>query len=462
MRILVVKRDKIGDLLLTTPLLAHLRRTRPRDEIHLLANDYNAWVVRDNPSVDRLWVYSRVRTGRKVSVPAAFASGWQLVQLRRQRFDVAIVANGAESHRAIKRALAVGAKRVVAYAEDPARWPRVSDPLPPDRERHECDALLGLLAPLGIPPPAEPVWPVFNLPAGEQAFAERWLAERRLAPRRFVVLGLGARRAKKQPTRDQILAWTRRFRDELALDTVFMWTPGRSDSPLYPGDDDVAQPVLDARAVDPPVPRPDPARARARVERAHVALPRLGADALRRREPGRRARVLRRDRRLPFARQLGAARPARDLPGGAQERRRAARGRRARHRARARRGPLRPAFEASVPLTAGYAVNTLVLPKLGTSAMAVTTIKLPDELKERIADVVRDTGKSVHAFMLDAIEQQTRLAELRRQFVADALAAEADALKSGLGFSAADVHAYIEALAKGRKARRPRAKQWRR
>ena len=94
--------------------------------------------------------------------------------------------------------------------------------------------------------------------------------------------------------------------------------------------------------------------------------------------------------------------------------------------------------------------------------MAVTTIKLPDELKERIADVVRDTGKSVHAFMLDAIEQQTRLAELRRHFVADALAAEADALKSGLGFSAADVHAYIEALAKGRKARRPRAKQWRR
>lgn len=94
--------------------------------------------------------------------------------------------------------------------------------------------------------------------------------------------------------------------------------------------------------------------------------------------------------------------------------------------------------------------------------MAVTTIKLPDELKERIADVVKDTGKSVHAFMLDAIEQQTRLAELRRQFVADALAAEAEAIKTGMGFSAADVHAYIESLAQGRKATRPRAKRWRR
>jgi hypothetical protein len=64
-----------------------------------------------------------------------------------------------------------------------------------------------------------------------------------------VVLGLGARRAKKQPTRDQILAWTKRFKDELELDTVFMWTPGKGDSPLYPGDDEVAQPVLDARAM---------------------------------------------------------------------------------------------------------------------------------------------------------------------------------------------------------------------
>jgi len=94
--------------------------------------------------------------------------------------------------------------------------------------------------------------------------------------------------------------------------------------------------------------------------------------------------------------------------------------------------------------------------------MAVTTIKLPDDLKKRIADVVRDSGKSAHAFMLDAIEQQTRLAELRRQFVGDALAAEAEAMSTGTGFSAADVHAYIEGLAKGRKVTRPRAKRWRR
>jgi hypothetical protein len=75
---------------------------------------------------------------------------------------------------------------------------------------------------------------------------------------------------------------------------------------------------------------------------------------------------------------------------------------------------------------------------------------------------VKGTDTSIHAFMLDAIEQQTGLAELRRQFIADALAAEAEAITTGMGFSAADVHAYIGRLAKGRKVARPRAKRWRR
>jgi ADP-heptose:LPS heptosyltransferase len=30
------------------------------------------------------------------------------------------------------------------------------------------------------------------------------------------------------------------------MKTVFMWTPGASDNPLYPGDDEVAEPVLAA------------------------------------------------------------------------------------------------------------------------------------------------------------------------------------------------------------------------
>ena len=59
--------------------------------------------------------------------------------------------------------------------------------------------------------------------------------------------------------------------------------------------------------------------------------------------------------------------------------------------------------------------------------MSATTIKLSQELRQRVERLVRGTGKSMHAFMLDAIEQQTSLAERRKSFVADALAARKEA-----------------------------------
>ena len=59
------------DLLLTTPLLARLKAAVPGVETHLLANDYNAWVVAGNPHVDRLWVYRRVRQGGRTNLRAA-------------------------------------------------------------------------------------------------------------------------------------------------------------------------------------------------------------------------------------------------------------------------------------------------------------------------------------------------------------------------------------------------------
>jgi ADP-heptose:LPS heptosyltransferase len=239
MKVLVVKRDKIGDLLLTTPMLAHLKASRPQAEVHLLANDYNAWVVHGNRDVDRLWVYSRVRHGGKLRLGSVFQNLAVYFRLRRERFDWVIVANGEYSHRAVAAARRVGGARTVAYGEG------VSDPLPRAPQMHEMDRLLAMLAPLGIPASHGMPLPKYELPQTSAVFAARWLRERNLKD--YVVLGLGARRQKKQPTRDQVLRWARHLKEKFSLQTLFMWTPGRTDDPLYPGDDDVAQPVLDAQ-----------------------------------------------------------------------------------------------------------------------------------------------------------------------------------------------------------------------
>ena len=71
MRILIVKRDKLGDLLLARPVISRLAATLPDAEIHLLANDYNAWVARDHPALARVWAFARVRDGSRLRLLAA-------------------------------------------------------------------------------------------------------------------------------------------------------------------------------------------------------------------------------------------------------------------------------------------------------------------------------------------------------------------------------------------------------
>ncbi|HQR53076.1 MAG TPA: hypothetical protein PLZ79_07375 [Burkholderiales bacterium] len=93
--------------------------------------------------------------------------------------------------------------------------------------------------------------------------------------------------------------------------------------------------------------------------------------------------------------------------------------------------------------------------------MATTTLKLPEELRKRVAAAVEGTGQSAHAFMVEAIERQTRLAEQRRSFVADALAAREETRRSGLAYPAGEVHRYMQARARGEKAARPQPRKWR-
>jgi predicted transcriptional regulator len=94
--------------------------------------------------------------------------------------------------------------------------------------------------------------------------------------------------------------------------------------------------------------------------------------------------------------------------------------------------------------------------------MSATTIRLPVVLKRRIASAARRAGKSPHAFMLEAISAETRRAEMRRKFIDDALAADAEMERTGRGYAWEDVKAYLEAKVAGKPVRRPRPRRWRR
>ena len=90
---------------------------------------------------------------------------------------------------------------------------------------------------------------------------------------------------------------------------------------------------------------------------------------------------------------------------------------------------------------------------------ASTTLKLPEKLKSRIARIAKDSGRSPHGVMVEAIEREVGRAERHRQFVKDALAADKAIDAGDAVYNADDVHAWLDRLARNGKAERP--KPWR-
>jgi predicted transcriptional regulator len=92
--------------------------------------------------------------------------------------------------------------------------------------------------------------------------------------------------------------------------------------------------------------------------------------------------------------------------------------------------------------------------------MTTTSLKLPDDLKQRTVSAARQLGISPHAFMLDAIEKAAQAAERRNRFVAEALAAREALLETGQGYDAGEVHAYLKDRVAGKTISRPATKSW--
>jgi predicted transcriptional regulator len=93
--------------------------------------------------------------------------------------------------------------------------------------------------------------------------------------------------------------------------------------------------------------------------------------------------------------------------------------------------------------------------------MATTSLKLPDELKQRAVAAAEKQGLSPHAFMVQAIELAAAEAERRAAFVGEARVAREQMLASDQGYDAGEVHAFLKARIAGAKPARLRARTWR-
>lgn len=244
--ILVVRRDNIGDLVCTTPLFAALRRRFPEAWIGVYANSYNAPILAGQPDIDEVIAYRKAKHHRDTSRFAIYAERVsQLLALRRRRLDWVLLATPADHPRLRRLARVFGPRQVAGFYSDADGGAKSLDyavSLEATRELHEVDAVFKLAGAFGIdgaPPPLR-----IAVDARERARVDDAVASRIGGARPIVAIHISARKPSQRWPIERFAQLMRALHAQAGAAFMLFWSPGASDHPQHPGDDDKARALL--------------------------------------------------------------------------------------------------------------------------------------------------------------------------------------------------------------------------
>jgi predicted transcriptional regulator len=95
-----------------------------------------------------------------------------------------------------------------------------------------------------------------------------------------------------------------------------------------------------------------------------------------------------------------------------------------------------------------------------TMALKPTSLKMPSTLKTRVDAAAKAAGTTPHAFMLAAIEQETKRTELYAEFLAEAREAGREFERTGEHFEHEDVFRYLSERIAGKNPPPLKPKIW--
>jgi heptosyltransferase-3 len=232
---LVIRRDNIGDLVCTTPLIAALRSQFPQSWIGALVNSYTAPVLENNPDLSEVLSYGKAK--HRSEGESLLGLYWQRMRqigsLRKRRIDYVLLAAPARQESAERMARLIRPRHVVGFAgqgdliDTPAKAPELVV--------HQVERTFSLLRALDI----EGSPPALKLKAAP-ALVDRTAA--RLPEGRLPVVGLhlSAREDDRRWPIGHFEEFARRLLARGAC-VLLTWAPGESDNPRFPGDDAVAE-----------------------------------------------------------------------------------------------------------------------------------------------------------------------------------------------------------------------------
>ena len=108
-KVLILKYDRIGDMIVTTPIFRELKQAYPDISISVLASDENKSVIKYNPFIDK--IYTNYKNNLLIDLK-------KLLFLRMQKFDVCIELEHSVIPHALFRLKIINPKKIISIYKD--------------------------------------------------------------------------------------------------------------------------------------------------------------------------------------------------------------------------------------------------------------------------------------------------------------------------------------------------------
>ncbi|CAM8366729.1 glycosyltransferase family 9 protein [Candidatus Methylopumilus planktonicus] len=218
MNILIIRRDNIGDLLCTTPLMVGIKEQLKVNRLDVVTNAYVAPVLKGNAFIDTLYVYHKLKHGHTSFFKVIYERLKLIFNLRQHHYDYIL----AFDQRALNLTRYLRKNKVLTPIQD---WTHQTEV----ERAWELGQRLGLR---GIP--------------GSLA-APLYYSSSDKKNAKTIGIHISARRVRQQYP---IAKWVKLIRALYDLDANLtfhiFWSPGDNQNPMHPGDDEKANTLKNA------------------------------------------------------------------------------------------------------------------------------------------------------------------------------------------------------------------------
>ncbi|TCV84283.1 glycosyltransferase family 9 protein [Sulfurirhabdus autotrophica] len=249
LKILVIRRDNIGDLVCTTPMFLALRAHFPKAYIAALVNSYNLPVLQNNPDIDDVFAYTKAK--HRAKGQSTLRVYWDRIRLifklRKQHFDYVILAAPDFQPRSLKLARMVRPKHIIGFVShsQTEQHIEIDTPIPYifQEDIHEAEDVFNLLTPLGILPPPPQLRitppPVETDQAQSLLKNQQWLSETKM----LIGIHISARKPSQRWPSAYFVELISELHTRHQSGFILLWSPGDETNPMHPGDDTKAQEI---------------------------------------------------------------------------------------------------------------------------------------------------------------------------------------------------------------------------